>query len=168
MPPTVLLMPSKPRVSRSSQLLRTDEQVERARQVGQRISLARTEAGLSQQALAARLGGVDPRTLKAWERGDTTKVKVTQTLVDEAEGAAGGAVTQGRGPNALFVGHSCELLYQIELELKPFLHEGDLTQGLYRPQSEADSLEARIQREPGIDRGTKDAILVLLQAARSR
>ena len=165
--PTLAPMPSKPRLQRARQLDQADEAHARAAEIGRRISYHRTANELSQQQFAAQLGGIDPRTVKDWERGKTTPVKPTQTLVTEIENADGGAVTQGRGLNALFVGPSCEVLYQMEQVLDG-LEQGDLTLGVYRPVDVSDSLEARIQREPGLDRGTRDALLLLLQAARKR
>ena len=165
--PTVLAMPPKPRVQRARQLDPADEAKARAVEIGKRISYHRTVNQLSQQQLAAALGGVDPRTLKDWEWGKTTPVKPTQTLVTELENAEGGAVTQGRGLNTLYVGPSCEVLFQIE-QILDGLEGGDLTLGVYRPVDVSDSLEARIEREPDLPRDVKNTMLLILRSARQR
>lgn len=161
---TVLAMPTKPRLQRARHIDPADEANARAVEVGKRISYARTEAGLSQQQLAAQLGGVDPRTVKDWERGKTTPVKATQTLVTELENAEGGAVTQGRGLNALYVGPSCEVILQIEQALE--VDEGSFTLGLYRPADQTESLESHIDREPGLSRAAREALKEMVRIAR--
>lgn len=162
---TVPAMPTKPRLQRSRSMDPADEANARAGEVGRRISYNRTAAGLSQQQLAAMLGGVDPRTLKNWERGSTTASKPTQTLVTELEHAEGGAVTQGRGLNALYVGPSCEVLYQIEQVLE--VHEGTLTTGIYHGKAAEEPLESRILRDSTLTKPEKDSLLGSLAAFRS-